>query len=94
MLVQRDRRREIAVAILSVVWVSNVAGVVVLVASLVARSGAEMSGRELLVSGGVVWLANAIAFGLAMWELDSGGPVGRALAPTRRWRLPRPRFRS
>ncbi len=85
MLVEHDRRREIAIGILTMVWVSNIAGVVVLVASLVSRSGTEMTGRELLFSGGVILLTNAIAFGLAMWELDSGGPVARALAPTRRW---------
>ena len=35
---------------------------------------------QLLVSGGAVWFTNAIAFGLAFWELDCGGPVARALA--------------
>jgi hypothetical protein len=28
----------------------------------------------------VVWFTNTIAFGLAFWELDSGGPVARALS--------------
>ncbi len=27
-----------------------------------------------------MWFADAIAFGLAFWELDCGGPVARALA--------------
>jgi hypothetical protein len=43
-----------------------------------------MTGRQLLVDGGAVWFTNAIAFGLAYWELDCGGPVARALAPVRR----------
>ena len=34
----------------------------------------------MLFSGGAAWLTNAIAFGLAFWELDCGGPVARALA--------------
>jgi hypothetical protein len=84
MLMEHDRRREIVIGILGAVWISNIASVVVLVTSLVAPSGGDMTGRELLVSGGVVWITNAIAFGLAMWELDSGGPVARALAPSRR----------
>jgi hypothetical protein len=51
----------------------------VLVVSLVSHTAVNITGRQLLMSGGVVWLANAIAFGLAYWELDSGGPVARAL---------------
>ena len=42
-----------------------------------------MTGQQLLLSGGVVWLSDVIAFGLAFWELDCGGPVARALAAAR-----------
>ena len=83
-LVRHDRRREIVIALLALVWVFNVAGVVLLVASLVAESGVQMTGRQLLFSGGAVWLTNVVAFGLAFWELDCGGPVARALATTPR----------
>jgi len=79
-LVRHDRRREIVIGLLTLVWVCNVLGVVVLVASLVAHSALHITGRELLFSGGVVWFTDAIAFGLAFWELDCGGPVARALA--------------
>jgi len=34
---------------------------------------------QLLITGGVVWLTNVIAFGLWYWEFDRGGPVARAL---------------
>ncbi len=83
-LVRHDRRREIAVSLLGLVWLLNVVGVAVLVISLVSHQAVHITGRQLLMSGGVVWLANAIAFGLAYWELDSGGPVTRALATARR----------
>ncbi|HEY8777068.1 MAG TPA: hypothetical protein VIM33_11395 [Gaiellaceae bacterium] len=83
-LVRHDRRREIAVALLGLVWLLNAVGVAVLVISLVSHQAVHITGRQLLMSGGVVWLANVIAFGLAYWELDSGGPVTRALAPARR----------
>ena len=79
-LVRHDRRRGIVIGLLALVWVFNVLGVLVLVFSLVAHSGVLMTGRQLLVDGGVVWLTNAVAFGLAFWELDCGGPVARALA--------------
>jgi hypothetical protein len=83
-LVRHDRRREIVIALLALVWVCNVSGVFVLVASLVVHSGVQITGRQLLLSGGVALLTNAIAFGLAFWELDCGGPVARALATARR----------
>ena len=79
-LVQHDRRREIVIALLAFVWIFNVLGVVVLVISLVAPSAGHMTGRQLLFSGGTVWFTDVIAFGLAFWELDSGGPVARALS--------------
>jgi hypothetical protein len=28
-----------------------------------------MTGRQLLLNGGAAWLTNAIAFGLAYWEI-------------------------
>ncbi len=83
-LVRHDRRREIVIGLLTVVWVFNVLGVVVLVASLIAHSASRITGAQLLASGGAVWLTNAIAFGLAFWELDCGGPVARALATAAR----------
>jgi uncharacterized membrane protein len=79
-LVRHDRRREIVIALLALVWVFNVLGVAFLVASLVASSGVEMTGPQLLFSGAAVWFTDAVAFGLAFWELDCGGPVPRALA--------------
>jgi hypothetical protein len=83
-LVHHDHRREIVIALLGLVWVFNVLGVVILVASLVAHSAIHITGAQLLASGGAVWFTNAIAFGLAFWELDCGGPVARALATTAR----------
>jgi uncharacterized membrane protein len=83
-LVRHDSRREIVIALLGFVWVFNVSGVVVLVVSLVFHSAAHITGRQLLFSGGVAWFTNTIAFGLAFWELDCGGPVARALSAATR----------
>jgi hypothetical protein len=79
-LVRHDRRREIVIALLTFVWVFNVLAVAVLVVSLIFHSAVHITGRQLLLSGGVAWFTNAIAFGLAFWELDSNGPIARALA--------------
>jgi hypothetical protein len=78
-----DRRRAVKV-LLTLVWLLTFAGVVVLVSSLVAHSSANITGHQLLVSGGAVWFTDAVAFGLAFWELDNGGPVARAMADKRR----------
>jgi uncharacterized membrane protein len=82
-ILRSERRRELVIAILALVWAATLGGVVLLVSSLVAHSGSHISGRQLLVSGAAVWLTDAVAFGLAFWELDNGGPVARALADTR-----------
>ena len=79
-LIRHNRRREIVIALLALVWLFNVLGVVVLVISLVSQSAVHITGRQLLLSGGAAWFTDAIAFGLAFWELDCGGPVARALA--------------
>jgi hypothetical protein len=79
-----DERRPIVLALLIAIWAFTVLGVGLLVMSLVSHSGAEITGRQLLLSGAVVLLTDAIAFGLAFWELDCGGPVARALATARR----------
>jgi len=83
-LARHDRRREIVIGLLALVWMFNVLGVVVLVASLIAHSAKHITGAQLLASGGGVWFTNAIAFGLAFWELDCGGPVARAFATSPR----------
>ena len=35
---------------------------------------------RLLLTGGAIWLTNVLVFALWYWELDRGGPVGRAQA--------------
>ncbi len=42
------------------------------------------SGTQLLASAAVVLFTNVLTFSLVFWELDSGGPVKRALAESRR----------
>ena len=82
-LTVHNRRREIVIGLLGLVWVFNVLSVGLLVVSLVSHSAVHITGRQLLISGFVVWIASVIAFGLAYWELDSGGPVARAMAKAR-----------
>ena len=78
-LVRHDRRREIVIGLLTLVWVFNVLGVGVLVVSLVSHSGCTSRDAQLLSAAASV-VHRRVAFGLAFWELDCGGPVARALA--------------
>src|SRR5579872_6761635 len=50
-LVRHDRRREIVIALLALVWLFNVLGLVLVVVSLVAHSGVHVTGRQLLFEG-------------------------------------------
>jgi hypothetical protein len=58
---------------------ANLSGLGLLTAALLTEKSSELSGPQLLMSGGVLWLVNVIVFGLAFWTLDCGGPSQRAL---------------
>jgi hypothetical protein len=64
---------------ISVVIIGNLAGLALLIAALLVEKSSDLSGGQLLMSGGVLWLVNVIVFGLAFWMLDCGGPSERAL---------------
>ena len=40
--------------------------------------GVALTANRLLIAGSLVLLANVITFGLLYWQLDGGGPAGRA----------------
>ena len=50
---------------------------VVLITDLIRGSKWTDSATSLLASGALIWLGNALVFGLLYWELDSGGPLAR-----------------
>jgi hypothetical protein len=43
--------------------------------------GAVLSANRLLTAGALVLTTNVITFALLYWQLDSGGPAGRAMDP-------------
>ncbi|UOZ06388.1 hypothetical protein [Amycolatopsis sp. WQ 127309] len=67
--------RILSLALVAVVALSNLGALGLLIHDLVA--GAAGDGKALLLGALQVWLTNVIAFGLAYWELDRGGPVRR-----------------
>ncbi len=79
--VSSEHRRKAAVSLLGLLATANLVGIGLVIGSLL--SGHDPTGAQLLASAGVVLLVNVITFGLVFWELDSGGPVRRALAESR-----------
>ena len=72
------RVRNVGIALLGMLVVSDVVAVGVLVVALASSSTDSLSAGDLLAHGSVVWLANIITFGLLFWLLDEGGPLLRA----------------
>jgi uncharacterized membrane protein len=74
-LEQIGLRRTVALGLIAVISLGNGLVLAALLVSLV--TGEEESGGELLVKGAAVLGTNVIAFALAFWFLDRGGPVRR-----------------
>ncbi len=74
---QAGERRRIVLVLLGVLGVFNGLALVALLVSLIATH--PTSGGQLLFEAATVWLTNVVAFGLAYWELDRGGPRRRVL---------------
>jgi uncharacterized membrane protein len=70
--------RTAGLALTMLVGLSNGWSVVLLVLNIV--HGGTRSPAELLIAGAAIWLTNVLAFALAYWELDRGGPAARAAA--------------
>ena len=54
-----------------------------LINALVRGAEVTNSADSLLASGALVWIGNALVFGLLYWQLDSGGPLARHRTPRR-----------
>jgi uncharacterized membrane protein len=69
-------RRAIAIALIALVSAVNSVSLVLL--SHYLLHGRTANGRQLILSGVVLWVTNVLLFGLWYWELDRGGPLARA----------------
>lgn len=78
-----ERHRRAAIRLIGVVVAGSLVGLSLLIVSLV-HYGRTLTGPQLLASAAVLFLTNVVAFALAFWELDCGGPVRRSLAVERR----------
>jgi hypothetical protein len=73
-----QRRHRVLQFLIGLVVVGNLGGLAVLMVGLLTEKSTDLSGAQLLSSGGVVWSTNVIVFGLWFWTLDCGGPIERA----------------
>jgi hypothetical protein len=65
--------------LISIITITNATAAGRLVAAIIEGAKWTDDARVLLGAGAAVWLTNVIAFALWYWDLDRGGPVGRAL---------------
>jgi len=69
--------RPVSVGLILALAAIALTSTVLLVDDLVRGSAVTQSAAALLASGGLVWVGNALVFGLLYWDLDSGGPLAR-----------------
>jgi uncharacterized membrane protein len=70
------RRRAVAVGFIALVSAANVFSLAELTHFLLHHN--PTNGRELIISGMLIWLTNFLIFALWYWEMDRGGPGKRA----------------
>jgi hypothetical protein len=70
---ERSLSKDVALAFLSVVTVTNLVSLGLLVHFLLA--GGKANGADLVGGGVVIWSTNLLIFAVWYWELDRGGPV-------------------
>jgi uncharacterized membrane protein len=75
---EHTRRRRLALSVIAFVTAANIYSLGALTHYLLHHNVDK--GRELIVSGTLIWLTNFLIFGLWYWELDRGGPGKRAAA--------------
>jgi uncharacterized membrane protein len=73
---EHTRRRAMALGMIAFVSAANVYSLAALTHYLLHHHIG--SGRELIISGVLIWLTNFLIFALWYWELDRGGPGKRA----------------
>jgi uncharacterized membrane protein len=69
-------RRHVALGLTAIVSAANIFSLAELTHFLLRHS--TPNGRELIVSGVLIWLTNLLIFALWYWEVDRGGPGRRA----------------
>jgi uncharacterized membrane protein len=75
---EHPRRKRVAVALIAFVSAANIYSLTELSKHLLHKEIPSGDGRELIISGMLIWLTNFLLFALWYWEIDRGGPGVRA----------------
>jgi uncharacterized membrane protein len=73
---EHHMRRRIAIGLTALVSAANITSLALLSHELLHHG--SPNGRQLIISGSLIWLTNVLIFGLWYWETDRGGPGRRA----------------
>lgn len=73
---EHKRRRRVALGLTALVGAANIYSLVSLTNLLLSRN--VENGRQLIVSGVLIWMTNFLIFALWYWEMDRGGAGRRA----------------
>src|SRR5207247_4364639 len=69
--------RRVSIALIFALAAATLLATAVLIVDLIRGGKVTESASSLLASGALIWLGNALVFGLLYWALDSGGPLAR-----------------
>jgi uncharacterized membrane protein len=72
---EHKRRRQSALGMTGLVSIANISSLALLTHELLHHGASN--GRQLIVSGALIWLTNVLIFALWYWETDRGGPGKR-----------------
>jgi uncharacterized membrane protein len=73
---EHNGRRLAAVGLTGLVSAANITSLALLSRELLHHG--SPNGRQLIISGALIWLTNVLIFGLWYWQTDRGGPGRRA----------------
>ena len=73
--------RRLSIALILSLVLAGLISTATLINALVRGAEVTNSADSLLASGALVWIGNALVFGLLYWQLDSGGPLARHRTP-------------
>jgi len=74
---ERARLRRLSIVLIVMLVFAALTSTAILIVELASGSEVTDSADSLLASGSLVWVGNALVFGLLYWQLDSGGPRAR-----------------
>ena len=79
---QKTWLRVVTGVLIGLITIVNAGSSIRLVYAIYKTEPFTNNASTLLISGGIIWLTNVIAFGLWYWDLDRGGAAARAHGST------------